>query len=453
MLAYFTVLVCLTRAQPGSLDITFNPGSGESPPSTFCLALQTNGQILLGGNFTSFNGANRTRIARLNADGSLDTAFDPGEGPNGGVNALAVQPDGKVLIAGSFYLLNGVPWNHVARLRADASVDVSFDVSSTNGPNGYVGAVAWQPDGKVLIGGQFSGVSGAPCGAVARLNTNGTLDATFNLGTGLGGQNAQAFALGLLSTGKILVGGVFSTINGISRNCLALLNPDGSVDTTFDAGLASPLAGVSALAILPHDKIIIVGSFSSVNGYSRNPARLNADGSVDTTFDPGLWGGKEIESIAVRGDGRVVIGGGFTQVNGISRLGVAQLNSDGTLDLTFNPGTGAVDVLCVAVQSDGKTLVGGGFAQFNGTNISGIARLSGDNSPTNLQFMAANLYFGAYLYGTVSNTYRVEWASSPNTPSLWTPLLDVTLQTDPQFIFDTNLPAGQRFYRAVQISP
>ena len=465
ILAYFSVFLCLSRAQPGSLDITFNPGSGLNYPSlsdpiVFCMALETNGQIVIGGRFSTFNGVNRTCVARLNADGSLDPAFDPGAGPNNNVAALAVQPDGKVLIAGPFNYLNGLAWNYVARLRADGSADVGFATGATNAPNYYVNTVALQPDGKVLIGGQFSGVGGTPCGGIARLNTNGTLDATFNAGTGLGGDlyNApQASALGLQSTGKILVGGIFNTINGVSQNCLARLNSDGSLDTTFNAGVAGPAGdgtpGVASLAVLPQDKIMVVGSFTSVNGYGRSIARLNADGSVDTTFDPGL-GTVNIESVAVQGDGKVVIGGNFRQFNGISRVGVARLNSDGSLDLTFNPGTGAIGVQCVAVQPDGKTLIGGEFSQFNGTNINGVARLNGDTLPiTNLQFMAANLYFGANLYGAVSNTYRVEWTPNPNTPSLWTPLLDVTLQTNPQFIVDTNLPAGQRFYRAVQISP
>jgi hypothetical protein len=158
--------------------------------------------------------------------------------------------------------------------------------------------------------------------------------------------------------------------------------------------------------------------------------------------------------VAVQNDGKVVIGGGFSHVNGTNRVGVARLNTDGSLDLAFNPGTGADNVDCVASQPDGRTLIGGEFTRFNGTNISGIVRLNGDAAlPAQLQFMAPNLYFGTRLYGTVSNTYRVEWTANPNAASLWTPLLNVTLQTNPQFIVDPSPAGGQRFYRAVQISP
>ncbi len=453
-------LISVGYAQPGSLDITFNPGSGAIPWVT-CIAVQTNGQIVISGEFTSYNGANRTRVARLFADGSLDTSFDSGVGPNREVRALSLQSDGKMLIGGEFTSINGVGWNQPARLRPDGSVDTSFDTSSAHGAGaGAVYALALQADGKVLIGGGFSSVGGTNYSRIARLNTNGTVDVTFNPGTGITNSGYPfVLALGVQSDGRVIVGGSFAAINGVFRNYLARLNTNGSVDTTFDAGLAGPagFVGVYSVAVLPQDKIVIGGNFSSANGYSRNGiARLNADGSVDDTFNPGLGVGGfsgRVLALAVQGDGKVIIGGEFAYVNGTNRSDVARFNADGTLDLTFNPGTGAdFTVYGVASQPDGKALIGGNFYHFNGTNIRGIARLNGDTSPTtDLQFMAANVYFGTYLYGTVSNTYRVEWTSELNTPSLWTPLFNVTLQTNPQFILDPNPAEGQRFYRAVTL--
>jgi hypothetical protein len=174
---------------------------------------------------------------------------------------------------------------------------------------------------------------------------------------------------------------------------------------------------------------------------------------VGTAFYPGLGASSPVSAMSLQADGKIIIAGEFSQFNGTNRPGLARLDTNGSLDLTFNPGTGASYVECVASQPNGETIIGGNFPSFNGTNIKGIARLYGDTSPTtNLQFMSAKLYFGMNLNGTVSNTYRVEWTSKFNTPSLWTPLFNVTLQTNPQFILDPSPVSGQRFYRAVQLS-
>ena len=344
--SYLSLLISLSHAQPGSLDITFNPGSGETQPSTYCVALQTNGQIVIGGYFTSFNSANCLYLARLNTDGSLDSSFGPAL-PGGPVQALALQVDGTILVGGRFGSFNGLPRNGIARLRFDGSVDTSFAAAS---PDSAVNALVLQADGKVVIGGDN--------GTIARLSTNGTLDVSFN--PSLAPNGGYVDALGLQSDGKVIIGGNFTTVNSIARNYLARLNTNGSVDAEFDAGVALGLvySKVICLAVLPQDKIVIGGIFSSVNGYSRNGiARLNADGSVDTTFNPGLGPDGPVVGVAVQGDGKVIIGGGFSHVNGTNRSNVARLNADGTLDLTFNPGTGANNnVDCVASQPDGKTL-------------------------------------------------------------------------------------------------
>ena len=229
----------------------------------------------------------------------------------------------------------------------------------------------------------------------------------------------------LQSSGKILVFGNFTAGRGTSPNYLARLNADGSGDTAFEAGVSG---SVSCLAVLPQDKLVIGGSFSDVNGYFRSAiARLNADGSVDTSFRPSL-NLLAVDAVAVQADGKVLACGG----NGASLWNsIARLNTDGSLDVVFDLGTCNRSIACAIAQPDGKTLVGGGFSQFNGTNINGIVRLNGDASAVGSQFLTPSLYFGAYLSGTVSNTYRIEWSSSLNAPSLWTPLSDVALASEP----------------------
>jgi uncharacterized delta-60 repeat protein len=452
--AWLLVSTVPLLGQPGSLDATFNPGSGEDNPTTYSLALQSNGQIVIAGDFSTFNGANRPKVARLNSDGSLDTAFGPvplGDQSVFSPRVLLMQPDGKILLGGL-----GAGGPGVARLRSDGSLDTAF---SPGVRNGSILALALQPDGKVLVGGAFAySVNGTNyAGTMARLNTNGTLDGTFTTANALAqGSSGFANAIGLQSNGQIIIGGSFDTIDGYSRNGIARLNMDGSVDTNFDAGIAAA-GSVACLAVTVQDQIVIGGAITTVNGYGRNEiARLNADGSVDTAFNPGLGiQGNSVASVTVQTNGKVIVGGRFNYVNNTNRVGVARLNNDGSLDLSFNNGAGADnEVNSVVLQPDAKILIGGTFDNFNGTNINGIARLNGDNSSTtNLQLLAASMYFGMNMSGVVSNTYRIEWTSQLDIPSLWTPLSNVTLKTNPQFILDPSPATGQRFYRAVQIAP
>ena len=133
LLTSLLLVISAALAQAGSLDLTFDPGDGAD--STIrSVVLQPDGKILIAGDFTSYEGTSRNHIARLNADGSLDTSFDPGTGTNDdtehdepGGYPIAVQADGKILIGGHFTNYNGTARNRIARLNADGSLDPSFD--------------------------------------------------------------------------------------------------------------------------------------------------------------------------------------------------------------------------------------------------------------------------------------------------------------------------------------
>src|SRR5579884_3750660 len=159
----------------GSLDTNFlaSPNTGANDTIT-CLGLQQDGRIIIGGVFTAFNGTNRSHIARLNTDGSLDLTFNPGFGANATVWTTAVQPDGKVLVGGDFTAINDTNFNFIARLNSDGTLDTNFVPGI--GPNGTVNTIALQADGKIIIGGQFTAVDTTNFNYIARLNTNGTLD-------------------------------------------------------------------------------------------------------------------------------------------------------------------------------------------------------------------------------------------------------------------------------------
>ncbi len=344
----------------GSLDTSFNPGSGMNN-AVLALALQSDGKPIVGGFFTTANGTPRNYIARLNGDGSLDTSFDPGSGMNNAVLPLALQSNGKLVVGGAFTAVNGTPRNYIARLNGDGSLDTSFDPGS--GMNFGVRDIALQPDGKPVVGGAFTAVNGTTRNRIARLNADGSLDASFNPGTGM---DDYIEALALQSDGKPFVGGNFTTVNGTSRNRIARLNSDGSLDTSFNPGSGMD-STVFALTLQPDGKPLVGGSFTTVNGTSRNRiARLNSDGSLDTSFNPGLGMDDAVNAIALQLDGKPIVGGVFTAVNGTSRNYIARLNSDGSLDTSFNPGTGMDATVAALAIDPGRSITYTPNPGFNG---------------------------------------------------------------------------------------
>jgi uncharacterized delta-60 repeat protein len=359
----------------GSLDTGFDPGAGAND-TVYAVSQQADGKVLIGGSFTSINGTDRNRIARLNADGSLDTGFDPGTGANNIVYALSQQADGKVLIGGDFTGVNDTTRNNIARLNDDGSLDTGFDPGT--GANNTVYALSQQANGKVLIGGGFTSINGATHNYIARLNANGSLDTDFDSSMGA---NNTVYALSQQADGKVLIGGDFTNVNSTARNRIARLNADGSLDTGFDPGNGANDT-VRALSQQADGKVLIGGGFSSVNDTARNNiARLNADGSLDTGFDTGTGPNSTVATVAQQADGKVLIGGFFSEINGSGRNRIARLNADGSLDTGFDPGTGANSVVyAVAQQADGRVLIGGAFSAVNGTVRPGIARLNANGS-------------------------------------------------------------------------
>ena len=365
----------------GSTDYAF--GNGVVYPNNMrSLAVQSDGKVLIGGSFTTVNGVARQNLARLNSDGTLDTTFGDGlAGPNSTVSAVVVQSDGKVLIVGGFNLVNGVARGCLARLNSDGSLDTGF-ANGLAGANGAIGSVAIQNDGKVLIGGSFTTIHGVTCGNLARLNSDGSLDTTF--GNGLAGADSSVFSVAIQSDGKVIIGGYFAMVNGVARGRIARLNSDGSLDAGFGNGLVGANATVYSVAVQSDGKVMIGGSFTMVNGAARGcMARLNSDGTLDTGFGNGLAGADfSVQSMAVQSGGKVLIGGTFTTVNGVARGYLARLNSGGSLDTGFAIGVAGANatVQSVAVQSDGKVLIGGDFTAVNGVACGYLARLNRDGS-------------------------------------------------------------------------
>jgi uncharacterized delta-60 repeat protein len=363
----------------GSLDTTFGSGSGAN--EIRALAIQADGKVVVGGTFQNYNGVSRNRIARVNTNGTLDTSFNPGTGANSTVRALAIQADGKIVIGGAFQQYNGVERNKVARINTDGSVDTTFGPGTAPDGSVSISALALQTDGKVVIGGNFDMFDGERSNRIARLNGDGTLDASFILTAQVG---SSVRAIAVQSDGKIIIGGFFDKYSGVTRNNIARFNSDGSLDTSFDPGTGTSGKDfvsdgtVMVIAIQADGKIVIGGAFNHYTGVSRNKiARLNSNGSLDTTFDPGTAAGdfSEMYAIAPLTDGKILIGGVFEVYNGVISDGIARINSNGSLDTTFVPSPiNNQYVDDIAVQPDGKILIGGGFDGF-------VARLNSNGSP------------------------------------------------------------------------
>ena len=360
-----------TGTVPGDVDLLdLNVDGG-----VWATAVQPDGKIILAGGFSSVLGVPRNNIARVNADGTLDTGFDPKA--NGNVESVAMQADGKVLLGGNFTTLqpNGAGSttvrNHVARVNADGTLDTGFDPKA----NADVYCVAIQADGKILLGGNFTTLQPNGAGAattrnrVARINADGTLDTGFDPKA-----NFAVTSVAVQANGKVVLGGWFTTLqpNGagaaIARSNIARVHADGTLDAGFDP---KTNVDVYCVAVQADGKVLLGGAFTTLqpNGAGAATARskiarVNADGTLDTGFDPKVNG--PVFSIAVQADGKVLLGGFFStlQPNGAggstARSHIARVNADGTLDPGFDPKASDI-VRSVAVQADGKVLLCGGF--------------------------------------------------------------------------------------------
>jgi uncharacterized delta-60 repeat protein len=360
--------------------------------------IQADQKIVVGGSFTTHNGVTSNRIARLNADGTRDTAFTTAIGTGFGtleffinpplVLSIAVQEDQKIVVGGRFTTHNGVTSDNIARLNSDGTRDTAFTTAIGTGFNNRVATLAIQPDGKILVGGTFTTQNSLGSNRIARLNSDGTSDASFRTAIGTG-FNSAVNAVALQADGKIVVGGIFSTFNGVTSNRIARLNSDGTRDTDFTTAIGTGFNNtVNAVALQADGKIVVGGTFTTHGGVTSNRiARLNADGTRDTAFTTAIgtgFGGlvdPSVTSLAIQPDGKIVVGGRFTTFNAVTVNNIVRLNSDGTRDTTFTNNTGVGtngDINDIAIQDDKKILIGGFFTTFNGIYQPRIARIGGD---------------------------------------------------------------------------
>lgn len=402
-------LAATLRAQSPSAD-SFNPSPSSFQGATVsAFAIQPDGKILIGGSFTQIGGQNRTNIARLFPDGTVETNFHPvvlGIG-SATINCIALQTNGQILVGGNFTTLSGQSRHNIARLNADGSVDMTFNPGTDVGP---VRGLAVLPNGTILMSGNFSLVGGSFIRqSIARLNTDGTVDTNFNARV-----SGSVLYVVPQADGKILAGGSFTKIGGQNCTNFARLNSDGTLDLSFNPAVAGT---VYPHAVQPDGKIIVdVGASGATH-----VMRLNSDGSVDPTFTVPPYC-NSVGSAGLQADGKILVTGGFTTFWGQPRNYLTRLNPDGTLDTNFTAGADAL-VLALAIQPDGKILIGGLFSGLAGANRFSVGRLNNTNAvlPQNLKFENSTLTWTRGASGP--EIWRASFEYSPDGVS-WVPLGD-----------------------------
>jgi len=345
--------------------------------------VQPDDKILVGGNFTQVDGVSRVRLARLNTNGSLDTSFTVGTGFNNSVYNIALQSDGKILVTGIYTNYNGsTAQPRLTRLNSDGSIDITFN----SGGSGIVGAsftyadgLAVQPDGKILVGGNFVSYNGSfNVSRFMRINSNGSLE------TSISATVSDLYNIVVGSDNKIYATG---------SSFITKRNSDTTADATFGGGRQSMVQYGYGLAVQPDGKIIVGGWFGTYKGLPvpRSLIRLNSDSTIDATFDVGVSGlsdisGREdVRAVVLQPDGKIIVGGTFTQYRSQSVYNIMRLNSDGSIDNTFDVGTGfnkigTFSVYDVKLQSSGRIVVGGSFTEYNGQEALRVAILNPDGS-------------------------------------------------------------------------
>jgi uncharacterized delta-60 repeat protein len=358
-------------------DTPAGPGPALSLGARDALA-QPDGKILVAGGFKYVNGTRMESIARLNPDGSLDADFNYGMSFNNWVESIALQPDGKILAAGDFTQAFGLTRKRIIRLQSSGGLDPGF--SSTVAPDNSVYWVVLQPDKKILISGLFNNVNSQARSKIARLSSSGVLDTNFVPPAFTG---SAMWSMAVMSNGSVVCGTDCSAVSGGTHPKLVRLNTDGTLDATFNPGGAGPNGTVNSIVALDSGKLLIGGSFTTYNGVARNrAARINSDGTLDTSFAPGSGADSTVcRRLAALTNGQVYISGGFQNYNGVSLRRVARLNPDGTADSNFAPPGGANGyVYAVAPLEDGRVFVAGDFTVFNGRNALRYAFLNADGS-------------------------------------------------------------------------
>lgn len=303
----------------GSIDTSFVYGTGFN--QIISDVQKQGGKYIVAGNPTTYSGQSIPNVVRLNSNGTLDTTFSTTSGANSIISNVNLFSNNDILLTGLFTTFSGQTWRRMVKLKSGGTIDTQFSIGT--GFSSNINTAVIQSDDKIIAGGFFTNYSGVSYNRIIRLNSNGSIDNTFNIGTGF---NQPVYSLEIQNDGKILVGGNFTSYSGLSITGLTRLNTDGTVDNTFSAYTG---ATTFRNKLLSDGKILSVSSFN-------NPIRLNSDGSLDTTFNTGTGFYNSGSNFAINAineisPNRYIFVGQFSGYRGILANGVVVTNADGSI--------------------------------------------------------------------------------------------------------------------------
>jgi uncharacterized delta-60 repeat protein len=429
------LLPSLMQAQDGKNDALFNTfdnQSAQGPNGNVSIsAVQWDNKILIAGNFTSYNGVSANKLTRLQVDGKIDKSFSAGLGPDGSINTIASQSSGKIMIGGDFTSYNGTAINKIARLNANGTIDKTFN-AGVSADNSILKIIV-QSDEKILVAGRFTKYNNVPVKGLVRLYKNGTVDTTFN--AGISDSLSYIHQIALLPDGKIIITGKAHNFNGDFINSIQTirLTSTGKRDYSFhdcqfsvgdlypainsigvendgnlilagtnqDGGSSVPYHGllirvsaqgdilerkgtfwINSMVVQNDGKIIALGFDNPDWGIiKRRVVRMNKDFTIDSTFilqDKGVYADpseSSIQTLSLQLDGRLIVGGNFFEINGLLASNIARLDPNGKFDDTFNQRRGCNGIVYASAVSNGKIIIGGVFSRYNYQPAYNITRL------------------------------------------------------------------------------
>jgi uncharacterized delta-60 repeat protein len=423
----------LLAQSPGDLDISFNLGADFNGfnNEVKTITTQIDGKILIGGSFTNYNGFTANKIIRINNDGSVDNTFITGIGLNDMVSSIALQTDGKILIAGHFTNYNNNNVNRIVRLNSDGSLDTTFNIGS--GFNNYINKIIIQPDGKVLVAGKFTSYNGFSANRLTRLLNNGQVDTTFNSAIVFNSSSSsEILTIELQPDGRILYGArsinpfkrlntngsidsafnpppdiypntiVYKTITHEIIICGVEVNPDwtqNNIIRSFDiigggGGFFVHADGpINTIKIDSNNRIIAGGNFTALTvpsvTYASRIVRFNVNGSIDSSFNnnaggtntPGVGFNKVVNDICIQSDNKILVGGRFDDYINANCNRIIRLETNGSVNNIFGSNIGFNNKVNVISNTlNNKILVGGDFTKYNGVSVSKIIRLNNDGT-------------------------------------------------------------------------
>ena len=344
------------------LDTQFSPSFNDDVAA---IARQADGTIIVGGQFTRVNTQDRYALARLSAAGTLLPAF-PAE-PTNKVRAVDVDANNRIVIGGNFKTMTGGFVTHlVARLQADGTLDTGFVSGLIDNGFGQIDWLEVLPNGKIVVTGHISTPSSS---RIALLNADGSLDSNFNP-PDLDSIRALAVTA---DNGILIAGGFEDQDEDCTSHCVIRLNLNGSIDSSFSM---TKLGILSHMSVQANGRILVTGSISAINDHvTYYVGRIMPNGGADTTFTNSDIRYASMNRIREQADGTILVAGSFRwQSAGISYDRVARLFSSGARDTSFNEPLFGSMIASLSVSPNFDFIVGGLFESVNGTPRIRVAR-------------------------------------------------------------------------------